>query len=94
VPLRLSGAPLKTGGQTAMSIRPHDIKLSAAAAQGENVVPANVVRQVFLGGNRDYMVEAKDGTQLRVVTNADENIPQGSAVWLTMPAERCRALTG
>ena len=40
--------------------------LRDAAAQGENVVPATVVRQVFLGGSRDYMVEAKDGTQLRV----------------------------
>jgi iron(III) transport system ATP-binding protein len=51
-----------------------------------------VVRQVFLGGSRDYMVEAKDGTQLRVLTGAGENIPQGSAVWLHLPSERCRAL--
>ena len=36
--------------------------------QAENVVPATVMRQVFLGSSRDYMVEAKDGTQLRVVT--------------------------
>ncbi len=62
--------------------------------QGENVVPATVVRQVFLGGTRDYMVEAKDGTQLRVVTAAGENIPQGSTVWLHLPPERCRALSG
>ena len=55
-------------------------------------MPATVVRQVFLGGNRDYMVEAKDGTQLRVLTAAGENIPQGSAVWLHLPPERCRAL--
>jgi iron(III) transport system ATP-binding protein len=40
------------------------------------------------------MVEAKDGTQLRVLTGASENIPQGSAVWLHLPPERCRALSG
>jgi iron(III) transport system ATP-binding protein len=39
------------------------------------------------------MVEAKDGTQLRVVTPAADSIPQGSAVWLHLPPERCRALT-
>ena len=65
----------------------------SATAQAENIVPATVVRQVFLGGTRDYMVEAKDGTQLRVLTAAGENIPQGSAVWLHLPPERCRALS-
>jgi iron(III) transport system ATP-binding protein len=94
VPLRCVGEAVKAGTQTPVSIRPHDITLSAAApAQADNVVPATVVRQVFLGGNRDYMVEAKDGTQLRVLTTAAENIPQGSAVWLHLPAERCRALS-
>jgi iron(III) transport system ATP-binding protein len=38
------------------------------------------------------MVEIKDGTQLRALTLAEENIPQGSTVWLHMPPERCRAL--
>jgi iron(III) transport system ATP-binding protein len=60
----------------------------------DNVVPAKVVRQVFLGSSRDYMVEAGDGTQLRIVTEADESIAPGATVWLRMPPERCRALAG
>jgi iron(III) transport system ATP-binding protein len=89
------GEAMQAGKATPVSIRPHDIGLSAAKpSQTENVVPATVVRQVFLGDRRDYMVEAKDGTQLRVVTEADENIPQGSAVWLHLPPDRCRALAG
>ena len=92
VPLRLTGATQQ--GETAVSIRPHDIKISGTAAQGENVVAARVVRQVFLGNGRDYMVETKDGSQLRVLAAASELAPQGSDVWLTMPPERCRALTG
>ncbi|HEY7229701.1 MAG TPA: ABC transporter ATP-binding protein [Pseudolabrys sp.] len=93
-PLRCSGEMIKAGASTPVSIRPHDIAISASQRQGENVVQATVVRQVFLGGSRDYMVEAKDGTQLRVLTGAGENIPKGSVVWLHLPQERCRALSG
>ena len=60
--------------------------------QAENVIPAIVARQVFLGGSRDYMVETKDGTQMRVLAAAAESIAQGSAVWLHLPPDRCRAL--
>jgi len=95
VALRCVGEPVKTGSATAVSIRPHDIALSGARpAQAENVVPATVTRQVFLGDSRDYMVEVAGGTQMRAVTAAGDNIPQGSAVWLHLPAERCRALSG
>lgn len=94
VPLRCAGETVKLGAATPVSIRPHDISISVAApAQGDNVVPATVTRQVFLGGSRDYMVEAKDGTQLRVLTGAAENIPQGSPVWLHLPPQCARALS-
>jgi len=63
-------------------------------AAKDNVVPAKVVRQVFLGSSRDYMVEAADGTQLRIVTSAGDSIAPGASVWLHLPPERCRALAG
>jgi iron(III) transport system ATP-binding protein len=95
VALRCTGEKVVSGAQTAVSIRTHDIALSAKPPQqAENVVPVTVMRQVFLGDSRDYMVEAKDGTQLRIITAAEENIPQGSSVWLHLPAKRCRALAG
>jgi iron(III) transport system ATP-binding protein len=94
-PLLCVGEPMTAGKSTPVSIRPHDIGISTGKpAQTENIVPATVTRQVFLGDRRDYMVETKDGTQLRVVTEADESIPQGSAVWLHLPPDRCRALAG
>jgi iron(III) transport system ATP-binding protein len=52
-----------------------------------------VTRQVFLGANRDYMVETSDGTVLRIITSTETAIPRGTEVWLTLPAERCRALS-
>ena len=95
VALRCAPASPMPSGECAVAIRQHDIAISAAQPTGvENVLPATVVRNVFLGASRDYMVELTDGTQLRVVTAPGENIPQGAAVWLRMPFERCRALPG
>ena len=93
-PLRCNGARLIPGGETTLSIRQHEISLSAEQPPAaENVLPATVVRQVFLGGNRDYVVEVADGTQLRVVTRATESISNGTQVWLHLPPDHCRALT-
>jgi iron(III) transport system ATP-binding protein len=58
----------------------------------ENVLPATVTRNVFLGGNRDYIVQAADGTQLRILAPAGQNIPQGSKVLARLPVDRCRIL--
>jgi iron(III) transport system ATP-binding protein len=39
------------------------------------------------------MVETADGTVLRAVTSTRTAVPSGTEVWLTLPAERCRALS-
>jgi iron(III) transport system ATP-binding protein len=91
--LEVTGATLNAGQGAAVAIRQHDIQLSTAAPQAaQNVVKATVTRQVFLGANRDYMVEAADGTTLRIVTKTGNPVPRGSEVWLTLPPARCRAL--
>ncbi len=93
IALRCTGDPLKAGSPTALSIRQHEITLSAAQpASAENVLPATVTRQVFLGNSRDYMVELANGAQLRVVTSAEQSVPQGDKVWVTLPPQRCRVL--
>ena len=91
--LRLNDTKLPDRGETAVSIRPHDIAIMAnRPANTENVVPATVMRQVFLGSSRDYLVEVSGGTQLRVITPAGDNLASGSAVFIHLPPERCRAL--
>jgi iron(III) transport system ATP-binding protein len=93
--LRCTGGTLRPGADTAVSIRQHEINLTPVPMEdAENVVRATVTRQVFLGGSRDYMVEAADGTQLRVVTPAADAIARGANVWLHLPPDRCRALLG
>jgi iron(III) transport system ATP-binding protein len=96
--LRGSGGSFAPGGSGAplgsMSIRQHDIVLGVGEPGDgeENVLPATVTRNVFLGGNRDYVVEAAEGTQLRVLAPASQNIPRGSRVHARLPADNCRIL--
>jgi iron(III) transport system ATP-binding protein len=39
------------------------------------------------------MVETADGTTLRIVTSTENPVARGTEVWLTLPPERCRALS-
>src|SRR5262245_40524324 len=98
VVLRGSGGSFARGGSGAplgsMSIRQHDIVLVVGEPREgeENVLPATVTRNVFLGGNRDYVIEAAEGTQLRVLAPASQNIPRGSQVHVRLPVDSCRIL--
>jgi iron(III) transport system ATP-binding protein len=92
-----SGGPLVPGADVAVSIRQHDIGISGdepAAASSVSAVQGTVARNVFLGATRDYIVEAKDGTQLRVTASPEQNFAPGTQVWLALPAAACRALEG
>ena len=92
--LQVVGAKLTAGQNAVVAIRQHDIQLSTKPpATPDNSVKATVTRQVFLGANRDYMVETSDGTVLRIITSTETAIPKGAEVWLTLPVERCRALS-
>src|ERR1700748_1328860 len=91
--LQVTGAKLNAGQSAAVAVRQHDIQLSTQApATPQNVVRATVTRQVFLGANRDYVLETPDGTTLRAITSPQTAVPAGTEVWLTLPPERCRAL--
>ncbi len=92
--LQVVGAKLTAGQDAAVAIRQHDIYLSLHAPQSpQNALQARVKRQVFLGANRDYLVETSDGTQLRVVAAPDNQVAQGTLVWLYLPPQCCRALS-
>jgi iron(III) transport system ATP-binding protein len=92
--LEVVGAKLTPGQNAVVAIRQHDIQLSTQAPQSpQNAVKATVTRQVFLGASRDYMAETSDGTTLRIVTSTETAVPRGAEVWLTLPRERCRALS-
>ena len=92
--LKVVGAPLTAGASVTVAIRQHDIGLSTKPPiSPENAIRGVVTRQVYLGAARDYMVEVGDGSSLRATTPTETNVPKGSEVWLTLPPERCRALS-
>jgi iron(III) transport system ATP-binding protein len=94
VTLKVVGAPLTAGASVTVAIRQHDIGLSTKPPiSPENAIRGVVTRQVYLGAARDYMVEVGDGSSLRATTPTETNVPKGSEVWLTLPPERCRALS-
>jgi iron(III) transport system ATP-binding protein len=90
--LRATGGALKSGTAGAVSVRQHDIVLSSEEPAGENVLAGRVARHVFLGGNRDYLIELKDGAQLRVVAPAAQSIAEGAPVFLKLDPAKCRTL--
>src|SRR5262249_18380515 len=93
--LRCTGGKLVTGGEGAIAVRQHVVGMwESKPDNSDNIVPGTVMRQTFLGSSRDYLVEVADGTQVRVVASPGENIRQGAAVWLYLPPERCRVLSG
>jgi len=94
VPLACTGATLAAGGDAAISIRQHEIGIEGKSSgePGGNGLPGTVVRNVFLGHARDYIVEIKDGSQVRITAQPTSDFASGTSVWLTLPRERCRAL--
>ena len=93
--LRCGEGQLALSGETAVSIRMHDIQLMTAqpkANENINVVAGTVARQIYLGAIRDYLVALPGDVQVRVTTPMQVNIPVGSQVWLYFPPEHCRAL--
>jgi iron(III) transport system ATP-binding protein len=74
------------------SIRLEDVAMFPAAPPlGTSAVEGTVVRRVFLGSARDYVVEA-GGELIRITTPPQADVQPGERVWLGFPPERCHRL--
>jgi iron(III) transport system ATP-binding protein len=89
-----TGEPMRAGADVPLSIRQHDIRITSKTPGDVNALPGTVVRNVFLGSARDYIVAARDGTQLRITAPPEEDFASGASVWLSLPPDKCRALAG
>ncbi|HEY1797319.1 MAG TPA: ABC transporter ATP-binding protein [Stellaceae bacterium] len=94
VVLRCGEGAFAASGETAVSVRPHDIALGPLndAGAGPGEAEGRIERQTYLGGHRDYLVALPDGQTVRIVAPLSVDMPVGEGVRLRFPPERCRAL--
>lgn len=92
--LRCGSGEFAATGQTAVSIRHHDIQMSSTKpdATQPNCIAGTVTRQVYLGPHRDYLVTLAGGETVRAITPVNVAVAEGNTVWLHFPPEHCRAL--
>jgi iron(III) transport system ATP-binding protein len=95
--LRCGQGEYAAKGETAISVRTHDIGFAENGADDPaekrpNEAAGRVVRQAYLGAHRDYLVALCGGEHVRVVAPMQVNVPVGGRVRLRFPPERCRAL--
>ncbi|MES3004307.1 MAG: ABC transporter ATP-binding protein [Pseudomonadota bacterium] len=92
--LRCGAGEYAQDGDTAVSVRHHDVRLSSSApgAGQANSIGGTVTRQVYLGSHRDYLIALANGDTVRAVAPVDVAFQSGDAVWLHFPPEHCRAL--
>lgn len=81
-----------TGGEAAVSIRPHEIEISASVPEGPNCYSGTVLRHTYIGAQRDYLIDLGGDNQIRVVTPLELHFAAGDAVGVRLPPHRCRAL--
>jgi iron(III) transport system ATP-binding protein len=92
--LRCGSGEFAAQGDTAVSVRHHDIRLlrEGPGEREPNWARGVVARQIYLGSHRDYLVDIGPGETVHAVSPSEVSVPPGEPVWLHFPPERCRAL--
>lgn len=90
----LSKAPVPTGAEVTVSIRPERIELSSGASDSTEpgVWTGKVLVVMFLGDLADHRVRISD-VELQVRSIAARQIAGGSEVTVNIPAEACSLIS-
>ncbi len=96
--LRLaSGLDRRPGDRVKVCFRPHDVQIVSTAVSpppGMNLLDGRLVRHIYLGDTRDYLVALDGGTQLRVTADPSCIVSVGERVRLAVAPAKCHLLTG
>ena len=91
--LRCDSGSFATSGETAVSIRHHDVVLlRTPPGDPANSTAGTVIRQIYLGSHRDYLVRIAGGETVRAVAPVDVDIPADQEISVCFPPRHCRAL--
>jgi len=80
----------ETGASAALSIRPQNVRLRSSS--DDQSVSATVLRQVYLGASRDYLLEIAPGIEIRALTDPQIDIAPGQRISVWLPIRFCRGL--
>jgi iron(III) transport system ATP-binding protein len=87
-------------GPVTLCVRPHSVTFAAIGddavgyqENGHNRLSGTVLRQVYLGDSRDYLIDLGQ-TQIRVSAPPSEDRSVGSTVHLDVAVEACRIVPG
>ncbi|HEV2739927.1 MAG TPA: TOBE domain-containing protein, partial [Candidatus Elarobacter sp.] len=87
-------------GAVTLCVRPHSVRFAAAGddavgyqENGHNRLSGTVLRQVYLGDSRDYLIDLGP-TQIRGWTPPIEDRSVGSTIHLDIAIEDCRIVPG
>jgi iron(III) transport system ATP-binding protein len=84
----------QAGADVRVSIRQHVVHITTQRpAETMNWAEGVVVRNVYLGNHRDYLVQLPSGEHVRAVTPTTEAVENGRTVYCYFPPEHCRILT-
>ena len=85
----------ETGGQAAISIRFHEVKIHPRRPEGVSIIqclPMRVARRTFLGPVADLALEHESGAMFRASASPSVAVPPDGHVFVELPAEKCRPL--
>lgn len=85
----------RIGEPAKLCVRPHDIRLEAPTQAGDvrlNIFQGHVVRHIYLGDMRDYVVTVDGGITFRIIGEPARIFPVGQPVAVTVSPSRCQVL--
>jgi ABC-type Fe3+/spermidine/putrescine transport system ATPase subunit len=78
-------------------IRPERVRICDANHAGNNLLQGTIDRLVYVGATTQVLIRLADGATLQALVvndNENENLVSGDRVWVALPPDALRLLSG